>query len=84
MNTVLILMKRYTSMYGMNRILSRIGRAAVAVDGLIPTDAFLEFQACNVLVFAFDIRQLEDIEYTPAPDILSGKRTNWAWYLHPS
>ncbi|MCB0670220.1 MAG: aromatic amino acid hydroxylase [Saprospiraceae bacterium] len=58
------------SMYGMNRILERIGWAAVAVDGLIPTPAFLEFQAYNVLVIASDIRTLEDIEYTPVPDII--------------
>ena len=30
----------------------------------------MEFQAYNVLVIACDIRQLEHIEYTPAPDII--------------
>jgi phenylalanine-4-hydroxylase len=30
----------------------------------------MEFQAYNVLVIASDIRQLEHIEYTPAPDII--------------
>ncbi len=58
------------SMYGMNRILKEIGWAAVAVDGFIPPNAFMEFQAYNVLVIASDIRQLEHIEYTPAPDII--------------
>ncbi len=58
------------SMYGMNRILKDIGWAAVAVDGFIPPNAFMEFQAYNVLVIASDIRQLEHIEYTPAPDII--------------
>ena len=58
------------SMYGMNRILSEIGWTAVAVDGFIPPNAFMEFQAYNVLVIASDIRQLEHIEYTPAPDII--------------
>jgi phenylalanine-4-hydroxylase len=58
------------SMYGMNRILQEIGWAAVAVDGFIPPNAFMEFQAYNVLVIASDIRQLEHIEYTPAPDII--------------
>lgn len=58
------------SMYGMNRILTEIGWAAVAVDGFIPPNAFMEFQAYNVLVIASDIRQLEHIEYTPAPDII--------------
>lgn len=58
------------NMYGMNRILKDIGWAAVAVDGFIPPSAFMEFQAYNVLVIASDIRQLEHIEYTPAPDII--------------
>lgn len=58
------------NMYGMNRILQEIGWAAVAVDGFIPPAAFMEFQAYNVLVIASDIRQLEHLEYTPAPDII--------------
>ncbi|WP_375239592.1 aromatic amino acid hydroxylase [Aurantibacter sp.] len=58
------------NMYGMNRILKEIGWAAVAVDGFIPPNAFMEFQAYNVLVIASDIRQIDHIEYTPAPDII--------------
>lgn len=58
------------SMYGMNRILKEIGWAAVAVDGFIPPTSFMEFQAYNVLVIAQDIRQIQNIEYTPAPDII--------------
>ncbi len=61
---------RIPNMYGMNRILSEIGWAAVAVDGFIPPNAFMEFQSHQVLVIASDMRQLEHIEYTPAPDIL--------------
>ncbi len=57
-------------MEGMNRILKEIGWAAVAVDGFIPPNAFMEFQAYNILVIASDIRTLEHIEYTPAPDII--------------
>ncbi|PCI35827.1 MAG: phenylalanine 4-monooxygenase [Flavobacteriaceae bacterium] len=57
-------------MEGMNRILKRIGWAAVSVDGFIPPNAFMEFQAYNVLVIASDIRTLEHLEYTPAPDII--------------
>lgn len=57
-------------MYGMNRILKDIGWAAVAVDGFIPPSAFMEFQAYKVLVIAADIRSINQIEYTPAPDII--------------
>ena len=58
------------SMYGMNRILQDIGWAAVAVDGFVPPSAFMAFQAYNVLVIAADIRPMDQIGYTPAPDII--------------
>jgi len=58
------------SIYGMNRILREIGWAAVTVDGFIPPSAFMEFQAYKVLVIAADIRPIDQIEYTPAPDII--------------
>ncbi|CAM1364835.1 aromatic amino acid hydroxylase [Tenacibaculum xiamenense] len=57
-------------MAGMNRILKEIGWAAVSVDGFIPPNAFMEFQAYNVLVIASDMRTIDHIEYTPAPDII--------------
>ncbi|HWS60638.1 MAG TPA: aromatic amino acid hydroxylase [Flavobacterium sp.] len=57
-------------MEGMNRILKEIGWAAVSVDGFIPPNAFMEFQAYNVLVIASDIRTIDHIAYTPAPDII--------------
>lgn len=54
----------------MNRILNEIGWAACTVDGFINPQAFMEFQKYQVLVIAADIRQLNHIEYTPAPDII--------------
>lgn len=54
----------------MNDALAKIGWGAVTVDGFIPPAAFMEYQACRVLVIAADIRQLNHIEYTPAPDII--------------
>ncbi len=57
-------------MEGMNRILKEIGWAAVSVDGFIPPNAFMEFQAYNVLVIASEMRTIDHIEYTPAPDII--------------
>lgn len=58
------------SMDEMNEKLAKIGWAAVAVNGFIPPNAFMEFQAYQVLVIAADIRTVEHIEYTPAPDII--------------
>jgi phenylalanine-4-hydroxylase len=54
----------------MNEILGKIGWGAVAVDGFIPPAAFMEYQAFKVLVIACDMRQINHIEYTPAPDIV--------------
>ncbi len=54
----------------MNEILGKIGWGAVAVDGFIPPAAFMDFQAHKVLVIAADIRSVEHIRYTPAPDII--------------
>ena len=54
----------------MNRALEKIGWAAVTVDGFIPPAAFMEFQKHNVLVIAADIRSANQIQYTPAPDII--------------
>ncbi|HBK72179.1 MAG TPA: aromatic amino acid hydroxylase [Flavobacteriaceae bacterium] len=57
-------------MQGMNRILKKLGWSAVSVDGFIPPNAFMEFQAYNTLVIAADIRTIDHLEYTPAPDII--------------
>lgn len=58
------------SIEDMNRILSKIGWAAVCVDGFIPPSMFMAFQRYHVLVIAADIRPIDQIGYTPAPDIL--------------
>ncbi|KRO87711.1 MAG: aromatic amino acid hydroxylase [Bacteroidetes bacterium] len=71
------------SMYGMNRILKDIGWAAVAVDGFIPPSAFMEFQSYNVLIIASEIRQLQNIEYTPAPDIIHESAGHAPFLAHP-
>lgn len=61
---------RIPSIDDMNEILSKIGWAAVCVDGFIPPSMFMAFQRFHVLVIAADIRPIDQIEYTPAPDIL--------------
>ena len=62
--------EKIPSLQEMNDALGKIGWGAVTVDGFIPPVAFMEYQAYRVLVIAADIRQLEHIEYTPAPDII--------------
>ena len=65
-----ITLDKIPNIQDMNDIMGEIGWGAVCVDGFIPPTAFMEFQAYKVLVIAADIRQLEHIEYTPAPDII--------------
>ena len=62
--------ERIPDLQTMNDNLAKLGWGAVTVDGFIPPAAFMEYQAYRVLVIAADIRQLNHIEYTPAPDII--------------
>jgi phenylalanine-4-hydroxylase len=62
--------EKIPSLQEINSALAEIGWGAVTVDGFIPPAAFMEYQAYRVLVIAADIRQLEHIEYTSAPDII--------------
>jgi len=54
----------------MNRCLAHLGWRAVVVDGFIPPAIFMEFQALKILVIALDMRSIDNIFYTPAPDIV--------------
>jgi phenylalanine-4-hydroxylase len=54
----------------MNEALDRMGWRAVVVNGFIPPAAFMEFQAHKILVISAEIRTIEHILYTPAPDIV--------------
>ena len=62
--------EKIPNLQDMNDALGKIGWGAVTVDGFIPPAAFMEYQAYRVLVIAADIRQINHIEYTPAPDII--------------
>ena len=54
----------------MNRSLAKIGWGAVTVDGFLPPSVFMEFQYHKVLVISAEMRAMEHILYTPAPDIV--------------
>ncbi len=53
-----------------NRSMSRIGWRAVVVNGFLPPAAFMEFQANRILVISAEMRTIDHILYTPAPDIV--------------
>lgn len=61
---------RIPSVEQMDRGLASIGWGAVCVDGFIPPRAFQAFQSLCVLPIAAEIRTLEHLPYTPAPDII--------------
>ncbi|MFP6806375.1 MAG: aromatic amino acid hydroxylase [Pseudomonadales bacterium] len=54
----------------MNTCLSGIGWSALGVDGFIPPAVFMEFQSLRILVIAMNMRTIDQLLYTPAPDIL--------------
>lgn len=62
--------EKIPALQDINDALAEIEWGAVTVDGFIPPAAFMEYQARRVLVIAADIRTLDHIEYTPAPDII--------------
>jgi phenylalanine-4-hydroxylase len=53
-----------------DKALNKIGWGAVPVRGFIAPWAFLEFQARRILPIATDMRTIDHITYTPAPDIV--------------
>ena len=50
--------------------LSQFGWRAVAVSGFLPPTVFMEMQSLRYLPIASDMRILEHLAYTPAPDIV--------------
>jgi phenylalanine-4-hydroxylase len=54
----------------MDECLAKLGWGAVPVRGFIPPAAFLDFQARGVLPIASDMRTVQHLAYTPAPDIV--------------
>ena len=54
----------------MNEKLAALGWSAVPVRGFVPPAVFTELQSLGVLAIAADIRSVEHLEYTPAPDIV--------------
>lgn len=54
----------------MDQLLQKFGWRAVIITGFIPPEPFLELLAHRILPIASDMRKLENIDYTPAPDIV--------------
>lgn len=50
--------------------LQEFGWGAIGVSGFIPPAAFLDFQTRSIMPIAMDMRTLDHVGYTPAPDIV--------------
>lgn len=65
-----ITIERIPSIDEIDQHLVKLGWGAVPVSGFIPPAAFMEFQSLGVLPIASDMRTIEHVLYTPAPDIV--------------
>jgi phenylalanine-4-hydroxylase len=54
----------------MSAKLKNFGWTAMPVSGFIPPAAFMELQSLSILPIASDMRSLDHLLYTPAPDIV--------------
>lgn len=54
----------------MSQKLQEFGWTAMPVSGFIPPAAFMELQSLSILPIASDMRSLDHLLYTPAPDIV--------------
>jgi phenylalanine-4-hydroxylase len=64
-------------------LLNNFGWGAIPVSGFIPPAAFMEFQSLGILPVASDMRTLEHIQYTPAPDIVHEAGGHAPILIHP-
>lgn len=65
-----ITIERIPTLKGIDKCLQKFGWRAAGVSGFIPPAAFMELQAHRILPIATEMRRLENLEYTPAPDIV--------------
>lgn len=54
----------------MSEKLKKFGWTAMPVSGFIPPAAFMELQSLSILPIASDMRSIDHLQYTPAPDIV--------------
>ena len=63
--------------------LEAFGWRALPVSGFIPPAAFMELQSLSVLPIASDMRSIEHLQYTPAPDIVHEAAGHAPIIAHP-
>jgi len=63
--------------------LQKFGWRALPVSGFIPPAAFMELQSLGVLPIASDMRTIDHLLYTPAPDIVHEAAGHAPILIHP-
>jgi len=63
--------------------LKKFGWRALPVSGFIPPAAFMELQSLGILPIASDMRSMEHLLYTPAPDIVHEAAGHAPMLIHP-
>ncbi|OFZ28747.1 MAG: phenylalanine 4-monooxygenase [Bdellovibrionales bacterium RIFCSPHIGHO2_01_FULL_40_29] len=63
--------------------LEKFGWRALPVSGFIPPAAFMELQSLGVLPIASDMRSIDHLLYTPAPDIVHEAAGHAPILIHP-
>ena len=63
--------------------LKNFGWCALPVSGFIPPAAFMELQSLGVLPIASDMRSVDHLLYTPAPDIVHEAAGHAPILIHP-
>jgi phenylalanine-4-hydroxylase len=65
-----ISLEKIPTIENMDKCLREFGWGVVGVSGFIPPSAFLDLQSRGIMPIAMDMRTLEHVGYTPAPDIV--------------
>jgi len=63
--------------------LEKFGWRALPVSGFIPPAAFMELQSLSVLPIASEMRSIDHLKYTPAPDIVHEAAGHAPFLAHP-
>lgn len=66
-----------------SRKIEQFGWRAMPVSGFIPPAAFMELQSLGILPIASDIRTMDHLLYTPAPDIVHEAAGHAPILIHP-
>jgi phenylalanine-4-hydroxylase len=75
--------EKIPSIAEIDKHLQDFGWSAIPVSGFIPPAAFMELQSLGILPIASDMRTVDHMDYTPAPDIVHEAAGHAPILIHP-